>query len=61
MNIRTPQELFGLAVAVVGFLMVAFAKNYTILSLAGSDSGIWVDGFLGLSLLIIGTLIVVKR
>jgi len=49
-------------VAVAGMFMVAFAEDYAIPILDSLADGFWVNGFFGLGLIIIGTLItVIKR
>ena len=62
LNIHEYQEILGLGVAIAGFMIVAFAYEYPIPSLdifAGTK--LWFNGFFGLSLIIIGIVIAVKR
>ena len=53
-------QVFGLVVAFVGYLMVAFAFEYSIPLLDNLvGNRLWLNGFFGLSLIIIGMMIVV--
>jgi hypothetical protein len=61
LNAHNFRELARIVVAVVGLLMVAFAEDYTMPILELPADGFWVNGFVGLSLILVGTLIVVVK
>ena len=53
-------QVLGLVVAFVGYLMVAFAYEYSIPVLDNLvGNRLWFNGFFGLSLIIIGVMMVV--
>jgi hypothetical protein len=53
-------QVLGLVVAFVGYLMVAFAFEYSIPALDNLvGNRLWFNGFFGLSLIIIGMMMVV--
>lgn len=53
-------QVLGLVVAFVGYLMVAFAYEYSIPVLDNfAGSRLWFNGFFGLILIIVGVMMVV--
>lgn len=53
-------QVLGLVVAFVGYLMVAFAYEYSMPVLDNfAGNRLWFNGFLGLTLIIVGMMMVV--
>lgn len=60
MSVRNHQLTLGLVVALIGYLVVAFAYDFSPPMLDSAPAiKLWVNGFAGLGCIIVGTVITV--